>query len=112
MTPKQAMHTPTPWRIYKEPMNPNPRIMAEASTLVAVISQGKAFAKQTDTNAAFVVRACNAHEDLLGALKAIRARLDGDFDNPHLMKFGTLGNAEGDIGTIASDAIAKAEASI
>lgn len=58
-------HTPTPWRIYKELMNPNPRIMAEASTLVAVISHGVAFAKETDANAAFIVKAVNAHTQLL-----------------------------------------------
>lgn len=49
-----------------------------------------------------------AAPELLEALEAIQARINGDFDNPSLLKFGTLDKLDGDCGSIASAAIAKA----
>ena len=50
-----------------------------------------------------------AAPELLEALKAIRARLGGEFDNPSLVAFGPLMTTEADIEAIAEAAIAKAE---
>ena len=99
-------HTPTPWRIYKEPMNPNPRLMAEASTLVAVISQGKAFAKETEANAAYIVKAVNAHEEMVKALKDVLFVLKGQAERGNF-----LDSSERDISLegVVEQAIAKAE---
>lgn len=73
-----STHTPTPWRVAKDPMNPNPRIHGADKELVTVVSEGKAFAKPTDANAAFIVKAVNAYEkdqetikELLATVKAL-----------------------------------------
>lgn len=49
-----------------------------------------------------------AAPDLLSALKAIIARIDGVYDDPDLMNFGGLSDKDSDIKYIASVAIAKA----
>lgn len=56
-----------------------------------------------------IVRAVNAHEELLNALKAIEARINGVFDDQHLLAYGALGTTTDDILNIAEQAIAKAE---
>lgn len=47
--------------------------------------------------------------ELLKALEAIRARIDGVFDHPSLANFGPLGHIKNDIRIIAEQAITKAE---
>lgn len=47
--------------------------------------------------------------ELLEALKAIDARLSGEFDNPALVKYGMLSDSNGDISRLARRAISKAE---
>jgi hypothetical protein len=51
----------------------------------------------------------NEHADLLAALRAIIARVDGVFDDPALMAYGPLAGKDSDVLTIARAAIAKAE---
>lgn len=47
--------------------------------------------------------------DLLGALIAIRARIQGEWDNPYLMAFGPLSaDVRTDCNEIATKAIAQA----
>lgn len=51
-------------------------------------------------------------QDLLGALIAIRARIRGEWDDPHLMAFGPLStNVRTDCDEIAARAIAQATGS-
>jgi hypothetical protein len=48
--------------------------------------------------------------DLADALRAIRARINGEWDDPALMKFGPLNTDRiSDILTIVADSLAKAE---
>lgn len=56
-----------------------------------------------------ITRAVNEYDELVAALQAIRARLEGEFDHPALMAYGPLTTVTGDIGTIANAALAKAE---
>jgi len=70
--PKQAEHTPTPWRLDKQ----NPSLLRDAKGLyVAKISE------ELPADAAFIVRAVNAHEALLKALKACVASLQRDTED-------------------------------
>ena len=66
---KQAQRTPGPWRVSMMPANPNPRIIGADNALILVVSEGAAFAKPTEANAAFIVRACNSHDELLQLVK-------------------------------------------
>jgi hypothetical protein len=60
----------------------------------------------TPEHAAFIVRACNAHEALVAGLTAIRARINGEWDNPALEAFGELYvDSDIDILRIADEAL-------
>jgi len=73
-----ATHTPGPWRILAQsPYRGGAEICAGDST-VAVMYREVGYddwqdvepLPQAEANAAFIVRACNAHEELVKALKA------------------------------------------
>lgn len=74
-----AVHTPTPWfakrsgwsTVYIE-ARIRPGILQE----VAACGPTEAGMEQQDANAAFIVRACNAHDQLVAALKAVTDVLD------------------------------------
>jgi hypothetical protein len=85
-----AKHTPTPWRICT-----NAQFSSEVETADGSLSIALAHAKGhdllpdayeapeddvSDANAAFIVRACNAHDDLVAALEAV---------DKHLKAYGT-----------------------
>ena len=53
-------------------------------------------------------RVSEQRDELLTALEAIRARINGVFDHPALVAFGPLDTCEGDCAEIARAAIAKA----
>ncbi len=55
------------------------------------------------------LRLAEGHAKLLAALRAIKARLNGDFDNPDLMACGPLTTSVADIERIADTAISPAE---
>jgi len=60
-------------------------------------------------NAELICRAVNSHELLVDALKAIEAGLNGDWDNPHLVKLGFLSSeADNDVLKIVKAAIEAA----
>lgn len=93
-------HTKTPW-IHSE--NHPTDIIDEHGDFI-----GRCLRSE---NAAFIVRAVNSHEVLLSALKAIKARINGVFDDPNLVKFGSLHtDIQKDIIGIAYQAILQAEA--
>lgn len=69
-------HTPTPWSICTDPANDS---WYAGITISGKTGQGKTDYRVADVfvlnhaykaNAEFIVRACNAHDDLLAALKA------------------------------------------
>lgn len=67
-----AKHTPTPWNIESDPDVPNAgdkynrfRIEPRIAEIFYTNDLGKA-------NAEFIVRACNAHSELVDALKVLR----------------------------------------
>jgi hypothetical protein len=66
-------------------------------------------APDAETTMAEMVQACNAHAELVTALTAIVARINGEWDNPALVGFGPLDvNSDNDILAIANAALAKA----
>jgi hypothetical protein len=85
---EQAKHTPTPWRI--ETMRPHTLgkawINAEGMNFVADCSSasartehgfcGRVDYEEIEANAAFIVRACNSHKDLLSAAKEALSALN------------------------------------
>ena len=64
-----SKHTPTPWTVAKHERG---LVRAQGRTIVVVRETGN---QDIDANAEFIVRACNAHEDLLAALKEIERSL-------------------------------------
>lgn len=79
-------HTPTPWTIgqYQREIDANGEevlVTGIYSTAEGVkvakmeVWTGEEYREESDANAEFVVRACNAHEELVGALHMI---LDGN----------------------------------
>lgn len=60
-----AKHTPTPWIEQEMPPRCNDRITADdgEGTTICELPYG------LDANTAFIVRACNTHDDLVAALK-------------------------------------------
>jgi len=48
-----------------------------------------------EDHAALIVRAVNAHDALVAALEAIRARISGEWDHPALVAIGALETDQG-----------------
>lgn len=65
-------HTPTPWRLHERS---NRAIIAPTGHLIAEVTMCNKHIKteddrsETEANAAFIVTACNVHDDLVKALK-------------------------------------------
>ena len=61
-------HTPVPWKASSYPVNRMTQwvIHSDDGSIASLVRSNNA-----DANAEFIVRACNAHEDLLKASKAI-----------------------------------------
>jgi len=105
------MHTPTPWHLgnfrevkdtfYAKPDNVDS---------IGMIFCSNRTPEGAHANAAFIVRAVNNHEALVEALEAIEARINGDYDCPALIKYGSL-NVVGyeDVLTMAQKALAAAK---
>lgn len=110
LNPKsKSAHTPTPWKVkdgYLACMAKNKYIVLNSPWTEGAWENDY----EAKANHAFIVRACNSHERLLGALEAIRARIHGEFDNPALVRWGALRiDSIDDILAIATSAIAEAE---
>jgi len=103
-------HTPGPWHV-GDLAAPN---LAGRNALVYApsgyaVADAKIFhckfgVPEMEANARLIAAA----PDLLEALEAIRARIDGEWDNPALVKFGGLRDTKEDIHALATEAIAKA----
>ncbi len=93
----ETAHTPGPW-IAVPYLSPKGKALIK-SLDGKTITSGPML---TDDDAAFIVRACNAHDDMLAALRSIAGTLD-------LESFPTKGCMENRLGSLARAAIAKAE---
>jgi hypothetical protein len=69
----ETKHTPTPWRVSPTGMSVwSGDQDADSFTRICIRPEGKVSAKENEewpANAAFIVRACNAHDDLVSALQ-------------------------------------------
>lgn len=86
-------HTPTPWKCRDAngrflagqsdwsasndeiPSHTSVPVLAGDTTVALVVVEGWS-EKKLEANADFIVRACNAHEDLIGMVKLLRDRLN------------------------------------
>ncbi len=105
----KTTHTPLPWRIGVRTAHSKRDIYGPKGELVTLSDAVFTSLEEAQANAAFIVRACNNHYDLIAALEAIMARLKGEFDHPALMAIGPLSTTDADIGTIAEAALSKAK---
>lgn len=71
----ESKHTPTPWKVVSEknegtadPLDRTICILDKGGALIATMNENELDASGID-NAAFIVSAVNAHEELLAALK-------------------------------------------
>lgn len=93
---REAMHTPTPWKRKYDWMNI--KICADGGRYtIAILSDGKDDPK-TEANVDFILRAVNAHDDLIAILKQVRddVREYGEDDNYDHQKFYERMNANAD----------------
>ena len=98
---KQAQRTPGPWQYVIGQSGTRGLICTTTGETVVNIHAPA----QIEANAAFIVRACNAHDDLLAALKYIATRKYNDRGYDENMRPFIC-----DLQETARDAIAKAEA--
>ena len=63
-------HTPIPWTSGKRGPNNCP-IIGHDGLLIAMLPSGNDFQEEAESNEQFILKACNSHEALLEALKAM-----------------------------------------
>lgn len=96
---EQVSHTPTPWATwdlqgddeYPLPQKGDLRLIGPNKICMGIIFGGfnshSQELRELDGNAAFIVRACNAHDELLEALKALVADCMASDFNEHWDSF-------------------------
>lgn len=62
-----TQHTPTPWVVSAPGIITSPKAMQDIGHVCYTGTDGG-----TDANAAFIVRACNAHDEMAAALREVR----------------------------------------
>lgn len=70
-----AKHTPTPWVADTEPNQPE--VLTESCKLIAVAYGTGTKHAEDAANAAFIVRACNVHDELVELLENAAAAMTG-----------------------------------
>jgi hypothetical protein len=81
---KQTQRTPGPWYVHTSADNYHVpvivsregRPVANDGNVLTLIVKFRAYNRYERANAAFIVRACNAHDDLLAALRSIAERYE------------------------------------
>ena len=107
----ETKHTPGVWEIEKRNLDLEIDIKSSNGKRICQVKafQGASFNDPTIEEAKINAKLIAAAPELLEALEAINARINGDFDNPALIKFGTLStNTNQDIYLITNNAIKKA----
>jgi hypothetical protein len=95
-------HTPTPWAV--EDTGCGIEIVSGNFVVAEILpADGKDPTDQDRANAAFIVRACNAHDELVRALEAIAECATPDFDDAGFQRRARI-----DLQNIARAAIRKA----
>ena len=69
----ETAHTPLPWHIF------DGHVIASKNNGTVAFAYGSMADTRGETNAAFIVKACNAHHDLVEAVKAQHEALDWCF---------------------------------
>ncbi len=100
------MHTPLPWKVTHKVFTGRYWIEASDETTVATILDPMN-SQEVKANAAFVVRACNSHDELVSLIKDVGNWLEVHLELGHI-NAGT-GNRDGDLVSQIRAAIAKAE---
>ena len=108
----ETKHTPGPWKLNTDGdtgMNDSGCILDSIGHVIVTEIYGTFKNGRTTGEAEANARLIAAATDLLAALRAIVARINGVWDDPDLLAFGELlPDTEADIEAIASQAIAKA----
>ena len=95
----QGNHSPLPWRVddnivedwdFKILSDGMPENMSEIASLPVEGSGETSTELVQEANAELIVRCVNQHDGLVEALEAIKARINGEWDNPALVKHGPL----------------------
>lgn len=84
-------HTKTPWKLYKAKLRPD---ISDVVIIEVQDRNGKSIIKwggfdgqkNRDANAAFIVRACNSHDDLLAALRLCLPVMEVDAEMSHFLQ--------------------------
>jgi hypothetical protein len=77
MNKQETQHTPTPWRFNEHPTYADFTIWGDNGLVPVVTELGDGLTYEQDcANARMIVRAVNAHADLVAALEACLVRLD------------------------------------
>jgi hypothetical protein len=97
MNTKTVMHTPMPWKVMTMGKNKTPYIADDTGDPVADVDMASRIGEPGTplANAAFIVKAVNCHEELLGVAHAFVEHLQncGDKPTPELLK--AIAKAEG-----------------
>jgi hypothetical protein len=87
-----STHTPGPW----EKTQSHDIFQVGGNCLVASCSGNSGFYPNAEANAAFIVRACNSHDDLLEVLEAIIISQSAILDNLKVKAIAAIAKAKGD----------------
>ena len=80
-------HTPAPWYLSDSHFTKGNVILSKVDECGAHVCTMPEFKDTAQDNAAFIVRACNAHDDLVAALEAVLKAADW-LNDPPLDTFG------------------------
>lgn len=77
-----AAHTPGPWTVREQgDANSYALLTANGHWLISFLQNGELMTATQRANAEFIVRACNAHDELLSALQEMLATVAGQYDS-------------------------------
>lgn len=105
MTNDTQQHTPGPWYCADLMHDGRSVVVIQSASINEDNYVGEVDVEdaQGEANARLIAAA----PDLLDALEAIRARLDGEYDHPALVKYGALAGTMDDVRQLVRDAIDK-----
>lgn len=84
----KTKHTPGPW--HYDAQDSEAQVFSQYGQIARVFGGERLPARDGDEEGAENSRLIAAAPDLLATLKAVIARMDGEFDNPELLAWGPL----------------------